>query len=118
MSYLKRAEDWIESGDFDLDMVNDTISKFKYQLSTQSLEKEKMNDLKNTLAYLNDIAKEMAGEEMRVDIVEIPVKEKSALDCTPLINYDDNNVVILSKEDKSIALKSLLSNPYIKRGFG
>lgn len=120
-SYLSRAKSWWESAeDITVETLQQVIGQVTLKLKTLSLSPDKdesiQNDLQKTLEFLNDELKTLVGvdklpeanaEQKKVE------QEISAASCdyefdpSPLINYNDVEVIQLAPDEKARRIAEL-----------
>mgnify|MGYP000501221536 CR=1 FL=1 len=122
-SYLERAKLWVqESEDVDIEALESTLFRFIQQqkkITNDTLSME-INDLNNTIQYLETKLNELLGNESNFVNNTIALNSSSPsidsfiFDPSPLVKVDSDTVpVALSKEQKEYALARIASTPGI-----
>jgi hypothetical protein len=122
-SYFQRAKHWIEvAEDVDIEILESTLTRFSLQyqklLSNPIQDELDLKDLSETIEYLNNELILLAGVEA------LPIPSISSIDANPVCtssdtgyNYDpspllkvsESEAIVLSKEERQLALLKIKS---------
>jgi hypothetical protein len=128
MSYLQKAKDWVEKSDeADIDTLESTVDRFKKKLlsSHRSANQPLINDLKETLEFLQSQLSDLTSDSAPLPQLQESIKQfssiaahgkkESNLDTAPLVDYSVDEKVVLTSKEKNEAIRKLRSNSAFKR---
>lgn len=128
MSYFERAKRWVKTADdVNIENLESTIGGFavelkKLQASNSIQDELKSKDLSETLSYLKERLREVAGVD------ELPIQEDGAneivaqargdytFDPSPLVDMSGSEMMSLSAKEKAGALVNIKKFPGIISG--
>ena len=122
-SYLARCQQWLaQTPDVAAQTLVETIEKFTVQLESLTAESEELaEDLMATLDLLNDALMRMEPNDSEPQAVvtvtaqEVPVTEAN-FDSSSLQRYDEDDVEVLTPQERQQRLAQLLSTQGITKG--
>ena len=132
-TYLERARKWVEDApDLSAEQLESAIEAMGFRLKdAQGLTEGQVQDIRDTLSYLNGQLKEMVGtDDSEVGLssadlpqatpvdASLPVDNQKTvdLDLTPLVPEVDGETVVLSTTEKAQAVDELLASGLIQKG--
>ena len=116
MTYLERAEKWVDNMDgVDIDTVESTIERFSYEMSKCSAGSEKHVDLKATIGYVKETLLSLGLSEDETPNKRDISNEIYVFDTSSLGDSEVGDLVVLSETEKADALAELSSLPAFKK---
>jgi hypothetical protein len=124
-SYLARCQQWLaQTPDVAAQTLVETIEKFTVQLESLTAEREDVaEDLMATLDLLNDALMRLESDDLAAQSVTAaassPVQETptdAGFDSSSLQCYDEDDVEVLTPQERQQRLAQLLSTQGITKG--
>lgn len=125
-SYLVRCQQWLaQTPDVAAQTLVETIEKFTVQLESLTAEREDVaEDLMATLDLLNDALMRVEPDDLVAQPVTAPVSSPvqeapvadAGFDSSSLQRYDEDDVEVLTPQERQQRLAQLLSTQGISKG--